>query len=649
MSRWIPVVLAFSVGPGVAAAQQGPFELGGLVVTASPTPRSAAAVARWVTVLDADSLRARGIVRVADALREVPGLSVVQGGSFGATTSVFMRGGESDYVQVLVDGVHLNQPGGAFDFAGLMLDNIQRIEVLSGPASSLYGSDAVAGVINILTRTGRGPASLSLSFQGGSYGRREASVVASGGAGTVGWSFSLARLRTEGVLPFNNAHDNTVLSGTVRVAPDARTRARASVRLGDRTYRFPTDGAGAVVDRNQLTFGDESSVALEGTRWVGERVEVRGRVTLARASGGTDDPADDGADTLGFYAFNSLDHVQRAATDVRASAHLTGSVATVGVELADEKQRSFSESSSQWGVTSGRSGYARWNRAAYVHLTGDAGTLSYAVGGRAEDNQQFGRFPTWNLGLTWRAAPGVRVRASAGTAVKEPTFYENFAEGYARGNPDLAPERARSWEVGVEREARGGRVKLRASFFQQRFRDLIEYTPTPTAPGAPNYFNVAAADARGVEAGVEVRSGSVGVGASWCWLDEAVVAASQEDGPGAEFARGDALLRRPPHTLRLHAELAVRRGALSLAYRGVGARADRDFSTTPATRITLPSYAVVDAALELPLLDRGVGGPRLTLLLRGENLLDERYQEVAGFPAPGRAVYLGGRLAVGGR
>jgi len=632
--------------PCPLAAQEDPVPLEGLVVTASPTPRPASAVARSVTVLEGRELRAQGVLRVADALREVPGLTVVQGGSFGATTSVFMRGGESDYVLVLVDGVQVNQPGGAFDFAGLTLDDVERIEVVRGPASSLFGSDAVAGVIQVITRTGRGPAALSLSAQGGSYGRREASVAASGGSGAARWSLGASRLRTDGVFPFNNMHENTVLSGNVRLAPDPRTRAGLAVRLADRTYGFPTDAAGAVVDRNARTFGDEASVALSAARRLGSRVELRTLATVARVEGGTEDAPDGPADTLGYYAFDALDHLERAAMDVRGDVTLGASIVTAGVELERERQRSFSASSSQWGPTSGRSAYDRGNRAGYVHVTGAARGWAWALGGRLEDNEQYGRFPTWNAGVTWRPLPGTRLRASAGTAIKEPTFFEAYAEGYVRGNPALDPERARAWEVGAEQDALGGRVTLRAAYFRQRFRDLVEYAAVPPAPGAPNYFNLAAANVRGAELGAALRTGVVVAGADWTWLDARVVEGGDAERAGGEFVPGDRLLRRPERMLRLYGTLHAGDADASVSVRVEGARADRDFTTYPATRRTLPRHATLDAGVELPLGGGGVAA--WSLRVRGENLLDARYEEVLGFPAPGRALYVGARLRLGG-
>ncbi len=650
MRPWslVPALCAVLAGPATAWAQEDPFLLDGLLVTASPTPRAADAVGRYATVLIGEELRARGVSGLAEALRTVPGLTVVRGGSFGAATSVFLRGGESDFVQVLVDGVQVNQPGGAFDYSGMTLDNVERIEVIRGPASALFGSDAVTGVIHIITRTGRGTPSGALSLRAGSYGRRELSASVSGGGSTSGWSLSLRRARTDGVLPFNNASENTVLAGTVRMAPDAATRASVSVRLGDRTYGFPTDGSGQVTDRNSFTFGDEATVSMSAARWLGQVVEVRGHLGINKTDGGTDDQADGPADTLGFYGFTSLDHMQRAAADVRVNAHFGQHVGTVGGEVEEQKQRSFSESLSEWGETSGRSEHQRWNRALFVHASGDLGAFAYAVGSRLEDNERFGRSGSWNAEASWRLSSKTRLRASAGRSVKEPTFFENYARGFMQGNPDLSPERAKAWDAGVEQDLFGGRVMMRATFFHQTFQDLIQYTAVPPAPGAPNYFNVGRARARGTEVAGEARLGSFRAGLDWAWLHTEVLVAGLEGGDGASFVEGSRLLRRPSHTVHVHAAYDAGWGGGWLDLTTVGRRDDRDFSTYPAERVTLPRYTTVNVGLEMPLMVGGGGRPGLTLTIRGENLLDAGYEEVVGFPAPGRGLYVGARLGFGG-
>ena len=179
-------VLHGALGAAQASSQDDSFRLDGLVVTASPTPRPLAALATNVSVLDGAELRAAGLTRVVDALRNVAGLSVVQNGSYGASTSVFLRGGESNYVLVLVDGVQVNQPGGAFDFSGLALDNVERIEVVRGGASALYGSDAVSGVVHVITRTGGGAPRGTLTARTGSYGRLDWSAGVTGGSDRAG-------------------------------------------------------------------------------------------------------------------------------------------------------------------------------------------------------------------------------------------------------------------------------------------------------------------------------------------------------------------------------------------------------------------------------------------------------------------------------
>lgn len=627
------------------------YHLDGLVVTGTSVPRKLSAMGVHVTVLQGDELRARGVVRVVEALREVAGVGVVQSGSFGAVTSVFMRGGESDYVQVLVDGVKVNQPGGAFDFSGLTTEHVERIEVVRGPASALYGSDAVAGVVHIISRTGRGAPGGSVTYRAGSFGSSELVADLAGAAGPARYGFTLARRDTDGILEYNNQAENQVFNGFVLLAPDDRTSLRLSTRLGSRSYHYPTDGTGNVVDLNAYTFGDEASVGVDLSRRVSSGVEIAALLTSYEMEGGSDDRMDDVADTLGFFGYTSLDAMRRSGAEVRANVALgrigTG---TVGVEVETQSHRSFSESSSEFGASTSRSDNSRWNRGGYVHLVSDVGPVALSGGVRSENNERFGRFLTWQAAasLAWSATG--RLRGAAGRAIKEPTFFENFSSGFAMGNPDLDPERSSSWEVGVEQSLLDGAITLDATWFDQKFRDLIQYTFSPPQPGDPNFFNVAEADSRGVEAGARFLAGALSARAEVTWLTTEVVDAGFDQGQGATFVKGEPLLRRPGRTLGASAAWTpLERLRLQAGVLRVGARSDRDFTTFPASAVVLDAYTLLSAGAKATLLDARPGRPGLELTLRGENLLDVSYQEVFGFAAPGRGIYVGGRVTFGAR
>ncbi len=628
-----------------------PVEIDGLVITATPVPVERSALGASVTVLDGEELRLRGITRVVDALRSVPGVVVARNGSFGAVTSVFFRGAESDHVQVLVDGVQVNQPGGAFDFASLGVDEVERIEVVPGSGSALYGSDAVAGVIQIITRRGGAGPTGSATVRGGSFGRLDGTVSVHGAGATASYGVTVSRLTTDGILAFNNRLEQTVVSGQARIRVDEATRARIAARTSDRTYGFPTDGSGAVVDRNQHTFGDETTLAVELDRRLGAGVDLRALVTLADMEGGTDDAPDGPADTLGFYGYQSLDAMRRTGVDLRANATLTGGTTlTVGSEFEQQRVRSFNESLSAFGPSAGRSEYRRGNRAAYGHMVAGFGDLAANAGLRRDDNDQYGGFTTWQVGASWSVDAATRLRAAAGTGVKEPTFFEAFATGFTVGNPDLAPERSRTFEVGLDRSFGDEAVRVRATAFRHDLRDLIQYTGTSPEPGGPNYFNVAEARSRGLEVGVDGAVGPARWSVDWTRLDTDVVDAGFDEGPSATFVEGEALIRRPDDQVRVAASWAPEGPvAVDAAVRYVGARSDRDFSAFPAEPVTLASYAVVDLGAQLRVSEARGRRPGLTLSVRAENLLDEAYQEVFGFDAPGRGVTVGGRLSFGGR
>jgi vitamin B12 transporter len=311
--------------------------------------------------------------------------------------------------------------------------------------------------------------------------------------------------------------------------------------------------------------------------------------------------------------------------------------------------RSFQESLSQFGPSNSRSENERDNRAVYAHVVTGLGAVDANAGLRVEDNQLFGGFTTWQVGASWQAAAGTRVRGSVGRGIKEPTFFEVFATGFAVGNPDLAPERSTSYEVGVEQELLGDALRLQATWFDQELTDLIQYSATTPQPGDPNYFNIAAAAARGVELGA---TWSLGAGLSLTGeltlLDTEVLDAGFQEGAGAAFVEGEALLRRPERQVRVAAgwnDGGPLRADVSLLR--VGERSDRNFAAFPAEPVTLAAYSLVDASVQARVLEAREGRPGLTLFVRGENLLDEGYQEVFGFAAPGRGIYVGGRLHVG--
>ena len=247
-----------------------------------------------------------------------------------------------------------------------------------------------------------------------------------------------------------------------------------------------------------------------------------------------------------------------------------------------------------------------------------------------------------------RPAPAALEHEHAGTGFREPSFFENYSTGFTVGNPDLQPEHSRSWELGLEQSLARDRASLSATFFDQRFVDMIDYNPS-AAPGAPNYYNVAAADANGIEVGIRFApAGPMSVAASYTYLRTEITNPGFDASSGALLAAGQPLTRRPRHSARLDAgyRLAAR-GAMSLAVTYVGDRQDQDFSTFPFPRVTLSTYTRVDLTAQLDVLRPRGGTPGFAVSSRVENLLDHAYEEVKNFPARGRTVLLGGRVAWG--
>jgi vitamin B12 transporter len=442
-----------------------------IVVTATKVPFNA--VTSAATILDGAALRRQGITNLADALRTVPGLAIVRTSSPGTRTSLYTRGGESGYTRVLVDGVPVNDPGGEFDYAHLTTDNIERIEIIRGPSSVLYGTDAVSGVIQVFTRDGARSPGVSVEARAGSFASRGVGATLAGAGGSTAYSIGIGRTETDGIHAFNSAYARTSFSSRLHVGTPGRGDAGLSMHYSDATTHVPTDGAGKLVDRNAFQFGERLTIGLDAGRPVSSRVELRLVLAAHNTDGGFDDAPDGPADTLGFFSSNGLDHVSRRSIDLRANASLSPAwLLTGGALLEEQRQRGFTTYGSEWGPSRSEVDVERSTRAGYAQLLGTTGGARWNLSARVDDSDAFGTFVTWRAGVALDATRTLRLRAVAGRAFREPTFFQNFAQGFVLGNPDLRPEQSQSWEVGADQRI-GSRVRIGATWFHRPDRVFV--------------------------------------------------------------------------------------------------------------------------------------------------------------------------------
>jgi vitamin B12 transporter len=620
-----------------------------LVVTATGAPTPADAVVSSVTIIEGDELRARGLRFVQDALRGVPGAMVVQGGSYGGVSSMFLRGGESDYVKVLIDGVPVNQSGGGYNWANLTTDNVDRIEVLRGPASVIYGSDAVTGVVQIFTRGGQPGLAVEADAEAGAFGTLAGHAALRGGSARVNYSAEVGRFSTDGTYPFNNDYGNTVVSGTIRGSADAQTDLAVAARFTDNRYHFPTDFSGFLGDSNQSTADQALSISVDAARRLSDNLELRLIAGGSRTDAKFDDPPDNAADTVGFgFASQRESRGDRGNIDLRLNAHPSAVLTlTAGGQVERESERQSGETTSNFGgiATTPDVPFDR-DRTTFGYygqgLLDLPGGLALNLNARVDHNSEFGTFFTYRAGAVYRLRSETQLRGSVGRAFKAPTFCEQFCNApFVVGDPEIRPEQSTSWELGVVQDLLSGQLALWTTYFDQRFRDMILYDGS-APPGEPTYLNGAAAQARGIEAGIRSELGArTQASASYTYL--MAEATDDRNMPSPTFAAGERLIRRPSHSaeLTLRAQL-FDRATFGGSFTYVGARDDVDFSL--GQRVTLPGYTLVDLAGEVELLNPGVHGRGVSAVVRVENLFDETYDQVVGFSGRPRGVFGGLRF-----
>ena len=595
LSRRI-LLLATSVVPvfsAASAAQQLAPVSENVVVTATAAPEPELSVGAATTVITRERIEAGGYRTVAEVLRDVPGVDVVRSGSDGAVTFAQLRGANSTQTLVLVDGQRLNSPFfPGYDLSGLTTEDVERIEVVRGPFSALYGSDAIGGVIQIFTRRPGPGMSGRATVEAGNAGQRGGSLFAGYGSGPLGVTAGYRDVRIDGDRP--NA-DWRSRNGSARIEASAGEVARFAVEAGVDDSRLGVPGP----------VGGETPHARYGTRE--ERFALP--VTLSPAPG--HEATFLLADVESRPVFDDPDSAFSSQTRARSLQARVADAWTAGVNRLTglvSWERGTVNDSSNFGVNLAGQHTSIWGAGLEDTLRIGPRVLLTA-GARYDRHSQFGDAWSPRSTVSWISSDSIwKVRASGGSAFRAPTVGELYYP--FSGNPDLKPERSRSWEIGAERYVAGGRIE--ASLFWNDYRDLIVFDFSRSGN-----FNVGRARSRGAEVAWRQQViPPVALDAGYTYLD------------ATDRVTGDPLIRRPKHRAYVAAEVRPA-GALSVSPRlvFVGRRADRDALT--GSPVENPSYVRADLFARYEL-------SRFAPYARVENVTDRRYEEVAGYPAPRR-------------
>lgn len=628
---------ALAALPALAAgAEEGqPQALDPVVVTATRTETPESQVANAITVISAEEIEARQFNDVADILRTVPGLDVVRAGGMGQQASVFLRGANANHTLMLVDGVEMNDPAnpnGSFDFGLLQTDNIERIEVVRGAASAVYGSDAIGGVINVITKKGSGAPKFALGAQGGSYGTWKVGGAVSGGNDRGNYSLDASELQYSGFsaadkLMGNKENDglrNTTVSGRGAFNLTDELEVGATLRYNEGKNFLDNCGGPGCDDPNY--WGQFNELFTRGYAHLNLFDGFWGQ-TLGGAYSRTDRQYRNPYDPANPFETASDNLGEKLKLDYQSVLHLhETNTLTLGFEEEADSLSSFSEYSAGSFSSAGSIPIKTMNTTSYyaqdqVALFGRSFTT---LGVRYDDNNRFGGHVTWRVNELYDVKEtGTRVKGGFGTGFKAPTLFQLYDTLYGTGNPNLKPETSQNWDIGLEQDLWEGRITLGAAYFDNQYYNLIQN------PGPFPYrsVNTGRAESNGVETFINVRP-----------LEGLDLRGTYTYQEAKNLETGDPLLRRPRDKAAVDADYQfLEKAHVHLNLLMVGWKAD--VAPTSAGAANVPGYAVVNVSSSYDF------SPNVQVFARIDNLFDKKYEELYGYGTSRIAGYGGVKLS----
>jgi vitamin B12 transporter len=598
------------------------------------------------TVLDSAAIAGREAGSLLTLVQNVPGVATARTGGVGTQGSTFVRGGEDRFARILLDGIPLNAPGGLYNFGPVLPLELERIEVVRGAASSLYGTDALAGVIHLVTRRAGPDEALGLRAEAdaGGFAWRRFSGGASGRKGAVDWSAGGTRLTTDNEQP-NSAFEETAAAASLGTRLGEASSLRLATRFATSSVGTPGQTAYGRPDLDATSERDDFVLGVQ-FRHARQGLAHELRAGFARMDQLSLNPADSGpyvprsgdrVSPFEFFDFPEpagfLDDTRRLSAGYQVELQAGDRhLLTAGADLERETGRLGSRALPLRTPE-------RTNLGAYVQdrlLLG--GRFFLTLGGRIERNDNYGTRAVPRAALAYRLREGddaVTLKASAGAGIKEPTFFQTF--GFSEdivGNPDLDPERSRTYDVGIEQRFLGSRLRAEATLFRHEYRDQVAFRILSFTPFRGSYANLGETRGQGVELAVEAAPlPRLSLAAAYTYLDGEVIVSASED---PVYAVGEPLLRRPRHQASFSGEAGAGRATLGATLLVVGRRADSDFSALGLTENE--GYARLDVRARVAL------GRGLEAFAVADNLLDASYEEALGYPALGRSVRAGIRF-----
>jgi len=611
----LAVLGLLGVGSPAAADEPATSALAEVVVTATRLATPTEAVGSSITLITGSQVERAQRTSLTEILKDVPGVHVAETSGPGSPAGVFIRGAKSEHTLVLIDGVEVNDPGAADRGSSLIVfdtESIERVEVLRGPQSCLYGSDAIGGVINIITETGEGPPRFWVMGEAGSFATFKESVGVRGGTDAVNYSFTANRIDSDGISAAReedgntekDGYHNTSLSGRIGLTPSEEFGLDLFVKYLESESDYD-DGGGVGADnpvnvatRENLFVRSQARLDLLDSSW-----RQKLGVSLATHDRTYDTPA-------GISEFDS----RLVKGDWQNDLHLgDANIVTIAVEIEDEQ----AETESLDKVSASTLGFFVQDQ---VDITD---SLMVGVAGRLDDHEKFGSEMTYRVAPVYTfGGTCTRLKATYGTGFKAPSLYQLYApasEWGNIGNENLDPEHSEGWDVGIEQVLLDDKLRLGATYFSNEIKDMIDFEN--------GYVNKSEAEIDGVEL------------LSSLWIADGLsLSASYTYTDARDVSTGDALIRRPKDraTLGVSYEWGKKANVnVSVLY--VGRQDDEYFDPTMFSSVDteLSAYTLVNLAASYKIAEN------TKLFGRVDNLFDEDYEVASGYGMPGVGAYAG--------